>query len=83
MQVKKLMPSILILFAAPCFTGCDTSFDNETPDTMCSEPRPEVCTMEHDPVCGYKSDRTSKTYSNGCSACTEKEIIGYNYGECS
>jgi hypothetical protein len=80
--MNKLLSLILILFAGPCFTSCDTSSDNEILDAMCSEPRPEVCTMEHDPVCGYKSDGTSKTYSNGCSACTEKEIIGYNNGEC-
>jgi hypothetical protein len=81
--MNKLLTLILILFAGPCFTSCDTSSDNAiTLETMCSEPRPEVCTMEHDPVCGYKLDGTSKTYSNGCSACTEKEIIGYNNGEC-
>ncbi|MGI9227211.1 MAG: hypothetical protein ACR2PU_00310 [Gammaproteobacteria bacterium] len=80
--MNKLLPFILTLFVVPCLTSCDTSSDNETLDTMCSEPRPEVCTMEHDPVCGYKSDGTSKTYSNGCSACTEIEIIGYKNGEC-
>ena len=82
--MKKLLPHILTLFAAPCFTSCDTNSDNEIiVDNKCTEQRPEVCTREYDPVCGYKSDGTSKTYSNGCSACTEKEIIGYNYGECS
>ena len=83
MQVKKLMSCILVLFAALFLNGCDTSSDNEILDTMCSDPRPEVCTMEYDPVCGYKSDKTSKAYSSGCSACTEKEIIGYKNGECT
>lgn len=82
MQVKNLLSAILILFAALCFTGCDTSSDNETLDTLCSEPRPEVCTREYDPVCGYKSDGTYKTYSNACSVCTKKEIIGYKNGAC-
>ena len=82
--MNKLLPLFLILFATLCFTSCDTNSDNEIiVDNKCTEPRPEVCTMEHDPACGYKSDGTSKTYSSGCSACTEKEIIGFNKGECS
>ena len=81
--MKKLLSLILILFATICFTSCDTNSDNENLDTMCSEPRPEVCTREYDPVCGYKSDGKSNTYSNGCSSCTEKEIIGYKKGECN
>ena len=80
--MKKLLPIILISFLIICFTSCDTNSDKEILDTMCSEPRQEVCTREYDPVCGYKSDGESKTYSNGCSACAEKEIIGYNNGEC-
>jgi hypothetical protein len=80
--MKKHLPLILILFATPCFGGCDTNLDNENLDTMCSEPRPEVCTREYAPVCGYKSDGESKTYSNGCTSCTDKEVIGYKNGEC-
>lgn len=80
--MNKLLILTLTLFAASCYAGCDTNSDNKILDTTCLEPRPEVCTMEHDPVCGYKSDGTSKTYTNRCSACTEKEIIGYKNGEC-
>ena len=80
--MNKLLPLILILFSTISFTSCDTKSDKEILDIMCSEPRPEVCTREYDPVCGYKSDRESKTYSNGCSACAEKEIIGFTNGEC-
>ena len=80
--MNKFLPLILVLFPTICFTSCDTSSNKEILDTMCSEPRPEVCTREYNPVCGYKLDEESKTYSNGCSACAEKEIIGYNNGEC-
>ncbi len=78
----RLIPLILILFAAPCFGGCDTNIDKEILDTVCSEPRPEVCTREYAPVCGFKLDGASKTYSNGCTACAEEEIMGYKNGEC-
>ena len=80
--MKKLLPLFLILFVAPCLAGCDTNSDNKILDTTCSEPRPEVCTREYAPVCGYNSDGASKTYSNGCTACAEEEIIGYKNGEC-
>lgn len=81
--MNKFLAHILILLAALCFIGCDTSPDYENQfDDICSEPRPEVCTREFKPVCGYKSDEASKTYSNGCTACSGKDIIGYNYGEC-
>ena len=80
--MNKLLPLILILFATLCFTGCDTNLDNEDLDTMCSEPRPEVCTKEYVPVCGYTVNGEIKTYSNGCTACADKEITGYKIGEC-
>ena len=80
--MKKPLPLFLTVFTTLYFTGCDTNKDNEALDTMCSDPRPEVCTREYDPVCGYWLDGTFKTYSNGCTACTDKEIIGYKKDEC-
>ncbi len=41
--MKKLSKLILILLSAPCFAGFDTNLGNEILDTMCSEPRPELC----------------------------------------
>lgn len=39
----------------------------------------EICTFIYDPVCGDNS----KTYSNGCVACSSGEIVSYRKGECS
>ncbi len=51
--------------------------------TMCKDPRPEVCTMDYNPVCGLRSDGTEiKTFGNACTACSEKETIEYKTGEC-
>ena len=48
----------------------------------CPEPRPEVCTMEYDPVCGSLRDGDRRTFSNGCGACAEAQVVGYVPGEC-
>ena len=49
---------------------------------VCKTPRPEVCTMEYDPVCGERADNSQKTYSNGCRACSDQDVIRYRKGEC-
>ena len=50
---------------------------------ICEDPRPEVCTMDYNPVCGLRSDGTViKTFGNACTACSEKETMGYKSGEC-
>ena len=49
----------------------------------CTEPRPEACTMQYDPVCGEMADGRSKTYSNACSACGDRLVNGYTSGACS
>ncbi len=51
-------------------------------ETSCPEPRPEVCTMDYDPVCGSSSDGSLETYSNGCSACSNPAVTSYSQGEC-
>jgi hypothetical protein len=38
--------------------------------------------MNYLPVCGVRIGQTSKTYSNGCSACGDSEVVGYSMGEC-
>ena len=48
----------------------------------CTEPRPEICTMQYDPVCGQISDGRSKTYSNACSACSDSQVHGHTLGPC-
>jgi hypothetical protein len=38
--------------------------------------------MDYRPVCGVRSDNTTKTYSNGCSACSDPQVVGYFDKEC-
>lgn len=48
----------------------------------CPDPRPQVCTREYRPVCAQLQGGSLKTYSNGCSACTDPEVTGYHDGAC-
>ena len=50
--------------------------------TLCSDPRPEFCTMDYNPVCGTLEDGSSKTYSNGCTACSDAAVAGWILGAC-
>jgi hypothetical protein len=45
------------------------------------EKQAEICTMEYLPVCGYKIDGSSKTYGNGCQACSDG-VEYWEFGEC-
>ena len=45
------------------------------------EKQAEICTMEYLPVCGFKFNETSRTYGNGCGACSDG-VEYWEYGEC-
>ena len=48
----------------------------------CRSPRPEVCSMNYDPVCGQFNSGPSKMFSNACTACEDATVIGYAEGPC-
>lgn len=61
--------------------------------TKCSDPRPQMCTMDYRPVCAQRDTGIRcvkapcpssewKTYSNGCSACSDADVSGYRGGSC-
>ena len=54
--------------------------------TVCTDPRPELCTMQYDPVCARIGEGDAaewKTYSSGCSACSDPQVTAYRPGgEC-
>jgi len=49
----------------------------------CTEPRPEVCTLHYQPVCGYFPAASAKTYSNACSACADTAVLGWKAEACA
>lgn len=65
----------------------DTTF-TETIKHICTQDEKEsdICTMEYNPVCGEialnTGEKTYKTYSNGCSACSDMNVVSHMQGEC-
>ena len=79
MKKRLLLASIFLLF----FSGCNENSvvsaleDIHTKKTFCKNPRPHICPMIYAPVCGKP---TYKTYSNGCSACSDESVKYYIKG---
>lgn len=86
MRVTASLPGLLLLLALllPGVACGPPRVDAEpAPDLVaCPEPRPEVCTHQYDPVCGTRSDGTTKTYGNGCTACADASVVGFRPGAC-
>jgi len=77
----------LLIFVLLAMSGCAVTKSDETKSgnpnkQICPEPRPEMCTQQFDPVCGQLSNGGSQTYSNWCSACSDKAVESYVPGEC-
>ena len=71
-------PALLaaLLLAAGCA-------GNQTPDLVqCTDPRPQVCTMEYNPACGELIAGGQREYSSPCNACADDTVAGYNQGSC-
>lgn len=61
--------------------------------TTCSEPRPQICTMDYTPVCATRDNEIrcvttpcdsteAATYANACGACADNRVSSYQPGEC-
>ena len=50
--------------------------------TQCTEPRPQVCTMEYAPACATLIAGGQKEYSSACNACADDAVAGYTPGPC-
>ena len=49
---------------------------------QCTDPRPQICTREYNPVCATLEDGSVKTYATGCTACSDQQVTGYRQGSC-
>ena len=82
-------PGILVLLLL--FSGCSSDDGGTAGGSGSSEitkcpsnrpPPPVPCTLDYNPVCGIQTDGTSRTYSNGCSACADLKVVSYMMGSC-
>lgn len=77
----------LLAAAALLTTGCKSPAPIDELTTTCTDPRPQVCTFQYNPVCALepgtaKNNWQWKTHGNGCSACSQPAVLGYKQGEC-
>jgi len=63
-------------------TACQSYPTKQIVETSCPEPKPEVCTMHFKHVCGVSLEGGEKTFSNACTACSDKTVIGFNQAPC-
>ncbi len=79
---------MIVLLAANTAVACAQAISVEAPVSSqtllvaCEEPRPQLCTMQYDPVCGLTANNQYKTYSNACSACSDASVSGHSPGAC-
>ncbi|MCK5478164.1 MAG: hypothetical protein KAI44_04550 [Methylococcales bacterium] len=78
-----LIKFLSVVFGFILLSGCQSTSSLSIDQTSCTEPRPEMCTMDYQPVCGFDKSNNSKTYSNACTACSNKHVVNYIKGECS
>lgn len=89
-MVKFLVWTVMLALIILSF-GCDSDDGGTVGGVENSEitecpsnrpPPPVACTLEYVPVCGLKTDGTSQTYSNGCNACADLNVVSYQMGSC-
>ena len=83
--MKLIVTRWLLIASILSVSACSSTHQansNNMKSNKCPEVRPEMCTMEYDPVCGRLSDGSLKTYSNACNACSDQQVSSYDPGEC-
>jgi Kazal-type serine protease inhibitor domain len=78
-----LLTSLLLLCACSAHPPPAAPPPVQNLSTRCNEPRPLVCTMEYDPVCGSAIDGSSQDYSSPCNACAHDVVNAYQQGSCA
>jgi len=77
--------AMLFLLSA-CAAGPERQGDNalETPSDLqqCTEPRPQICTLEYRPTCGFDAETIGTDYASPCNACADAAVVGYRHGAC-
>lgn len=72
------------VLTAVAVLGCAAQDDAPAPrmESVCQEPRPQVCTMIFAPVCGRHFDGHTQTHSSDCNACADDTVVSHSPGAC-
>ena len=86
LQCERMVMTALLagFIAAACAqsSAVEETISSRPVLVACEEPRPQLCTMQFDPVCGLTGHNQYKTYSNACSACSDASVPGHSPGAC-
>jgi hypothetical protein len=77
MRIPGALACTLVLAACASPEPADTAALNR-----CTEPRPQVCTMEYAPACATLIAGGQKEYASGCNACADDAVASYEPGPC-
>ncbi len=84
--IKKINLVYVVLLLSPLLVSCASTPQEKNSEAeliQCVSPKPQVCTREHRPVCGFEDDGNYKTFSNSCAACASPEVTSYCDGDCN
>lgn len=73
------MRSVYLLVALGLLSACASQPE---PNTICTEPRPMVCTREFRPTCAVLTAGGTKEFASPCTACADNAVSGYIDGPC-
>ena len=79
------MPARLpLLCLALILAACASRATLPNSATRCTEPRPQLCTMQYLPVCASTVDASAPgtTYANACAACADPAVAWHRPGTC-
>ena len=82
---KVVLIVISCVFVSLTSFSCAVAPEKEVLDkklTKCVTPKPQICTQDYNPVCGFETDGNHKTFSNACTACSNNEVISFDNGAC-
>lgn len=79
----RLLPAaILLTLLSGCLASPPPQPTLQASGAVCTDPRPQVCTMEYNPVCGNLLAGGRQDYSSGCNACADEAVSSYEQGSC-
>ncbi|MDX2320151.1 MAG: hypothetical protein QNK26_06070 [Moritella sp.] len=87
--MKKTMLLALTVFGLAACSNTEPTPETTKPlptlpsySNSCPDERPQICTMDYNPVCGITESGELKTFGNACGACSDETVRGYSAGEC-